>query len=140
MPKHRDPIRWTLRDAEVEFPVQKETLAKRLLKLSIPAGEDGKYSTVQICAAVFGDYQGEKTRLAKEQADQIAIKNAAARKVTVFVEDALEIQQRFCHEIRQEFLQTSLSDEEKNAVLKRIQRLADADITKELEPDEEDAS
>lgn len=136
--KRREAIRWSLRDAECEFPVEKETLAKRLLRLGENPGEDGLFSTAQICAAVFGDLQGEKTRLAKEQADKFALENAERRKILIRVDDATEIAQRFCHNIRQIFLRTSLPDEEKNAVLKEIQRLADADFTEEQTEDEED--
>ncbi len=134
----REAVRWTLRDAECEFPVSKETLSKRLLKLGEQPGEDECFSTAQICAAVFGDLTGEKTRLAKEQADKFALDNAERRKTLIRVDDAVEIAQRFCHNIRQLFLRTSLPDEEKNALLKEVQRLAEADFASEVKEDEED--
>lgn len=100
-------------------------------------GGDGLYSTRQICAAVFGEYESERTRLAKEQADKVALENAESRRELIKVEDALEITRRFCAAIRAKFLASSLPDDEKNAILREITRLAEADLA-ELPADEED--
>lgn len=131
------PVEWTLFRAAQEFGLHRDTLKKRLLAVGVAPNEAGFFSTQQICAAVYGDYQGEKTRLAKEQADKTALDNAERRRELIRVEDALEIVQRFCYAVRQKFLATNLSDEEKNAVLKEIQRLADCDVTEAPQPDEE---
>jgi phage terminase Nu1 subunit (DNA packaging protein) len=131
------PIDWTLFRAAQEFGLHRDTLKKRLLAVGASPNDAGGFSTQQICAAVYGDYQGEKTRLAKEQADKTALDNAERRRELIRVEDALEIVQRFCYAVRQKFLATKLSDEEKNSVLKEIQRLADCDVSEAPESDEE---
>jgi phage terminase Nu1 subunit (DNA packaging protein) len=131
------PVEWTLFRAAQEFGLHRDTLKKRLLAVAAAPSEAGFYSTQQICAAVYGDYQSEKTRLAKEQADKTALDNAERRRELIRVEDALEIVQRFCYAVRQKFLATKLSEEEKNAVLKEIQRLADCDVSELPEADEE---
>lgn len=121
-------VRWSIAQAADEFGVSRHKITSGLALVNAKA-EDGTYSTAQICAAVFGDYQSEKTRLAKEQADKVAIDNAERRKELIRVDDALEIAQRFCHAIRQRFIATSLPDDEKNAVLMEIKRLESCDFT-----------
>ncbi len=45
--------------AASEFDIHAATLAKRIKTAGIEPGTDGKWSTVQICAAVFGDMESE---------------------------------------------------------------------------------
>lgn len=131
-------MQWTLTRAANEFGCSRETLKKRLLANGIELAET--YTTREICSAIYGDYDSEKTRLAKEQADKIALANAESRRELIRVEDAAEITQRFCYAIRQKFLATALSDEEKNAVLKEIERLELADLTEAPADDAETIS
>ena len=69
------PKRWTRNNAAMEFGISDKNLTLRLRRKSIKPGEDGCYSTKQICDAVFGDIDGEKLRLTKEQADRVAWEN-----------------------------------------------------------------
>ena len=122
-------IEWTLFRAAQEFGLHRDTLKKRLLGAGLSPDEDRVYSTRQICTAIYGDSHSEKTRLSKEQADKTALDNAERRKELIRVDDALEIVQRFCYAIRQKVVAANLSDEEKNRILKEIQRLAECDVT-----------
>lgn len=63
------PLRWSLEQAASEFPINPRTLAKRCKALSLEPGEDGKWSTTQICAAVFGDYESHRARKMAADAD-----------------------------------------------------------------------
>lgn len=47
--------RWTVSEASLEFDLDQKTLTKRLRAGSIEPGEDGRFSTMQICAAKFTD-------------------------------------------------------------------------------------
>lgn len=134
------PIAWTLFRAAQEFGLHRDTLKKRFIAAGIATAEDGTFSTSQICAAIYGDYQAEKTKLAKEQAEKVAIDNEERRGELIRVEDALEIAQRFCHAIRQRLLASSLVDGEKNDILKDIRRLETADFTEKPDGDEKDPS
>ena len=71
MPGPTKAVRWNVEQASGDFEIDRKTLGKRIRSAGIEPGEDGKYSTTQICAAVFGDLRGEQTRLAKENADKI---------------------------------------------------------------------
>jgi hypothetical protein len=46
-------IRWTIEHAATEFGPDRRTLAKRLADESIEPGADGRYSTRDICTAIF---------------------------------------------------------------------------------------
>ncbi len=135
--KRRTAFRWRLRDAEAEMGVSAQTLAKRMIQLAENPGEDGKYSTKQICAAVFGDKEFEQTRRAKEQADRIAIDNAERRRQLIPVEDVLIIARRFGFAIRQKFLASSMDEEEKRVVLLEVARLEGADYSQLPDDDRE---
>ena len=67
-PKATQPIRWTITAAASEFQIDRRTLTARLAR-SGAEGERGTWSTVEICAAVFGDLDGEKLRKLKAEAD-----------------------------------------------------------------------
>lgn len=123
-------VRWALTDAESEFPLGRETLSKRLHLLGEQPGEDGKFSTRQICAAVFGDTSLEKARLAREQADRVALDNAERRKELIPVADAQRIAGRYVFAARQRILALTLDDAEKNAILAELRRLAEEDFSK----------
>lgn len=63
------PLRWKLTRACAEFQIDRRTLDRRLAESQQFPGEDGCYSTGQICAAVFGDLDGAKLRRAVAEAD-----------------------------------------------------------------------
>jgi hypothetical protein len=126
-------IRWTISRAAGEFPVTSKTLAERIRKAGIEPGEDGKFSTDQICRACFGDLRGEQTRETKARADKLEIQNL---KTLGLVLDK-DVVQNFCTGfgmiLRKEILASSMTDEEKDESLSNIKALLDAGtITKLL--------
>lgn len=108
----------------------RETLSKRLHQQGEQPGADGLYSTRQICAVVFGDREGEKARLAREQADRVALDNDERRRALITVADAKRLASRYVFAARQRILALPLSDEEKNAILTDLRRLGEEDFTK----------
>ena len=62
-------IRWTVELAASEFPINPRTLSKRIKSQSLDPGPDGKWSTGQICSAVFGDYESHRSRKMAADAD-----------------------------------------------------------------------
>ena len=64
-----ESIRWTLGVAATEFGLDRRTMAERVRTSGAVAGEDGKFSTKQITAAVYGDLAGEKLRKMRAEAD-----------------------------------------------------------------------
>lgn len=125
-----ESVRWTVSRGEAEFGIGRDTLSKRLHTLGEQPGDDGRYSTRQICSAVFGDTAAEKARLAREQADRVAMDNAERRRELIAVADAQRIAGRYVFAARQRILALALSDEEKNAILAELRRLAEEDFTR----------
>jgi|GEM_PF-3373810 len=78
-------VRWEVTQASVEFDLHKATLSKRLKTAGIEPGEDGKFSTKQICAAVFGDMDGEKLRVERHRANLLEIEEKEKRNELVSV-------------------------------------------------------
>ena len=72
-------IRWTTEKSASEFGIDRKTLTKRIRKAGIEPGDDGKFSTSQICAAIFGDKASEELRKTREEADKLALHNAEKR-------------------------------------------------------------
>jgi hypothetical protein len=69
-------IRWSITQAAAEFAIDRQTLHKRLVSLALDPEPDGKFTTAQITAAVFGNLAGEK--LGKAKADRITAEVNAA--------------------------------------------------------------
>jgi hypothetical protein len=80
MPRVIRPIRWTVEKAASEFQIDRKTLSKRIRGGDIRPGTDGRFSTEQICAAVFGDYRREQLREMRERADKLTLENQLTRK------------------------------------------------------------
>lgn len=132
------PLLWSLHRAAQEFGLHRNTLKKRLLVAGLDYDDNGAYTTSQICAAVFGDAQSARTRLANEQADKIALENAESRKILIPVSDALSIVERYCGAIRSKIMASDMSEAGKKKVLAEIQRLADVDFRDEKADDGDD--
>jgi len=92
--KPEKKIRWSKWRAASEFGIDQKTLTGRLTRYGIQEGDDGKFSTSQICSAIYGDIDGERLRLTKEQADEKALNNAERRRELVPAQDFIEVTQR----------------------------------------------
>jgi hypothetical protein len=75
--------RWTLYGAAQEFDIHRETLGKRLLAQNILPGPDEKYSTGDICKAIYGDLDGEKLLKTREERIKIERENARDAKLLI---------------------------------------------------------
>jgi transposase-like protein len=76
-------VRWSIHAASQEFDIHRETLGKRLLAQSIVAGDDGNFSTADICKAIYGDLEGEKLLKTREERIKIERENATQAKLLV---------------------------------------------------------
>lgn len=129
MSEERVMLRWSLQMAAEEFGVARQTVKNHVVALGLSADE-ATYSTKQIVSALFGDKQQEQARLAKEQADRIAMDNQERRRNLIPVEDALMLARKFTFAAIAKLRGVeTLSIEEKNAVIAEFRRLADADFT-----------
>jgi hypothetical protein len=100
-------IRWTVNNAASEFGTTARTLAGQLKEKGILPGRDGKFSTAQICEAIYDDAEKQRIRSMSEQADHRALQNAESRGELLPVDDMAErmnrplraMQKRICGEV-----------------------------------------
>jgi hypothetical protein len=91
MPKRLRTIRWSVELAASEFQIDRRTLTKRIRAGDIQPGSDGKFSTEQVCAAVFGDYRREQLREIRGRADKLELENEAFRRERIPLEDITRV-------------------------------------------------
>ena len=123
MPAKLNPVRWSLLFAQSEFGVDRKTLQKRLNAEEVEPGKDGKYSTKQIASAVFGDIQGERLRKTREEADNLALKNAELRGELVQVALVKQMVSEIILANKQTILASQLEQEGKNEILANLEAL-----------------
>lgn len=90
-----EAMRWTVYQAAMEFDIAKETLSKEFRKCGILPGPDGKYSTMDVCRAKFGDLERERIRKVKAEADGVEMENARKRGELVARENVV----KFCVDV-----------------------------------------
>jgi phage terminase Nu1 subunit (DNA packaging protein) len=126
MRKH-SAIKWTKEIAASEFNINPRTLTNRLRQLDINPDKDGAFSTLQICSAVFGDYESERLRLTKEQADKLALENQQSRKELINVNDLADNLTKFISAARQRVLSNlKLDEDEKDKILSELGQCLDS--------------
>jgi hypothetical protein len=78
-PTSKQPLRWSLEVAAREMDWNRDTLRKKLVQADQVPALDGTYSTRQLLTAIYGDIDAERLRKTKEEADNMALKNAILR-------------------------------------------------------------
>lgn len=121
---------WTAEYACTEFGINPRTLRARLTQGGHAPDENGKWTTRQICAAVFGDIAGEKLRKVKQEADKLEMENRQTSGELIEVPAVIEVGQRFTFAVRQVIVNSKLSTEDKQAILNELSAIGDADWTK----------
>jgi hypothetical protein len=82
----KKPLRWGLADILKEFGHEvksPDTLKKKLHAAGEVAGQDRKFSTQQVCAAIFNEATRERTRGTAERATNWSLKNKRLRGETL---------------------------------------------------------
>jgi phage terminase Nu1 subunit (DNA packaging protein) len=117
-------MRWNKELAASEFGINPRTLTDRIRKYGILAGKDKKFSTRDICSAVFGDIDAEKLREVKERADKLALENAEHRGELVDVKRLAEAMNRPLSAMRSRIASAvELLPEEREELGRDIQKL-----------------
>lgn len=117
------PLRWSLSQAASEFGLSPKTIAQRVKAAGALPGKDKKFSTVEIHSAICGDYERERTRKMKEEADGRALDNAAIRNRLVDKEDLLKRFEPIYVAMKQKVMQSAMSDAEKDGLLAELAKL-----------------
>lgn len=73
-------ITWTIEAAAREFGRSRTTVTARLADTGAKPGGDGKFTTTQICAALFGDAHQARLREATARADLAEARTAILQK------------------------------------------------------------
>ena len=133
--KREAGIRWGIERAAAEFAIDRKTLAKRLVAMGEHgmAGPDTCFSTLQICAAVYGDLQRAKIRRAQADAElsELDLKQKSA--LVVLTSDVVSAWSKITQAVRLRISETSLSDDEKQVILADLRELSTRDYAPDVE-------
>lgn len=131
MPRALKPLRWTIDLASAEFGYDRKTLAKRITAASIVPGTDGKFSTSEICRAVFSDGEAARTALAISQRENFDLKNAKLAEKLADKDLFQKISDGVIIELRQLIADAPIPEDVKESILKNIQKINIDDFVKE---------
>lgn len=138
--KKEGPMTWTLSKAGVEFGFDPKTVGARLTDAGQKPDNNGRFTTRQICAALYGDERAEKQKLLAEQIKHAALKNAKQEGSLIALESACFVAQRAAFAVKQRILSLSLPDDEKRGLLAEIAALAETDFSAAESEDDRDAT
>jgi phage terminase Nu1 subunit (DNA packaging protein) len=112
---------------EAECGVDHRTAGKRFKALDIQPNSKGKFTTKQVMAMLHGDYEAERLRLTKEQADKLALENQQSRKELINVNDLADNLTKFISAARQRVLSNlKLDEDEKDKILSELGQCLDS--------------
>src|SRR5437588_13022692 len=126
MPKKITTVRWSVELAASEFQLDRKTLSKRIRAGDINPGTDRKFSTEQICAAVFGDYRREQLREIRERANKLELENQVTRMERIPIEDVLAVNNECDLAIRGIILASKLPQASVNEIFDQLRAAGDA--------------
>jgi hypothetical protein len=130
MPAPVKPIRWNVEQAAGEFGRDRKTVAKLIRTAGIEPGEDGRYSTRDIVAALFGDLRSETTREKKARANLLELEEEKQRGRLLDAEQVYRAYESVFIVLRQKILaSTSLLDDEKDEFINECRGLKAKVIT-----------
>lgn len=134
-------VRWTLHAAASDWDIDDKTLEKNIKSSGVIAGEDGKFSTLDICKAVYGDLKGDHiramTRNQNESADMQAVKKANLLRENIPAHLVVSVWSSMMIELRQKILYAEIPDKAKQDILKDLMAIPVEDYFKEAKADEE---
>lgn len=116
-------VRWTVQSAASEFGINPRTVASRLKVAGIVSGQDGLFSTVDIHRAICGDIDRERLRETREKANKLELENAVSRGELMDLQDLARRYEPIYAQIRQTIIASTLSDNDKDALLTALANL-----------------
>ena len=122
------PVRWTVQAGSLDFAVDEKTLAARLNRAGTLPGRDKKYSTAQICAAVYGDHKLALIRGQEMENEIKATELAKLRNEAISVEWAFQVASNTCFAIKRIIEMSKLANAEKDSIYAEINGLSEKDF------------
>jgi hypothetical protein len=113
-------VRWTITEAAPEFNLTRKTLSERIKSKGIEPGRDNKFSTRDICLAVFSDLENEKTQLTMEQKELTRIRKLQLARKLCVLETVQGVWHSALAEIRQRVSNWAVEDDLKQQLLKEL--------------------
>ena len=115
--------RWTLEVASAEFGIARNTLSKRLKSSGVLPGPDQKFSTGDICRAVFTDGEKARAALALSQKENFDLRNAQLAGTLADVAVFQRISDEMVIVLRQKISEAPIPEEAKQNILREIQNI-----------------
>lgn len=135
--KPHSAIRWTLETAAREFEIAPRTLSKRITSSGIVGGDDLKFSTKQICAAVFGDMDGEKLRETRHRANLLEIEEKEKRQELVAAAAVEKVWRSYLVAVRQHVKNHQrIPDDLKSEILLELREIPKGEFFKDAVKEE----
>lgn len=129
--KKENQVRWNLERAAAEFGTTRKTLSNRLL--GTKPDTDGRFSTKEICGAIYGDLEKAKIRLAEATAGRAELRLAKEKGAVVAIEDVAKAWGNITASVRLRIAETTLSEDEKVVILADLRDLSLRDYSPKLE-------
>jgi hypothetical protein len=125
-----EEFRWTVDRAGAEFGLSSKTVSNRIKSAGVHPGDDGKFSTKDIHAAICSDLEKAKlrklqfeTKRTEEEREGLALANAARRGELVHKADFIRRFEGIYAQMRQLIMSSSMIDAEKDELLRKIAEL-----------------
>lgn len=123
MKRAKEGLQWDVSMIEAECGMDHRTAGKRFKALDLQPNAKGFYTTKQVLAMLHGDYESERLRLTKEQADKIALENSEARGELVTRDVIVDGIGKFISAARQRVMSNiKLDDAEKDKILEELKQ------------------
>ena len=129
--KKAESVLWNIERAAAEFGINRRTLSNWLI--GTKPDDDGKFSTKEICAAVYGDLEKAKIRLAEATAGRAELRLAKEKGAVVAIEDVAKAWGNITASVRLRIAETTLSEDEKVVILADLRDLSLRDYSPKLE-------
>ena len=123
MPRTLKPIRWTIDKAASEFGIDRKTLANRIRAGGISPGDDARFSTKDICRAVFTDGEAARASLAISQRELIDLKKQQLAGNLVDPKQCQQLWDAAIIALRQKISDAPIPENVKRDILKDLQTI-----------------
>jgi len=130
MPRTLKPIRWTIERAAAEFGLDRKTLSGRIHNRGIVPADDGKFSTRDICVAIFTDGKAARDKLAEAQEENFVLRNKKLAGELADVALFQQISDSMILVLRQKISDARITQELKNEILRDIQNIDVHEVVK----------
>lgn len=138
MRKHA-PFRWTIEMASSEFGLAHKTMGSRIKAASIEPGTDGRYSTAQIVAAIYGDAESEKLRKLRHEANLLEIEEKERRNQLLPTDDVISVWSDYLVVMTQKIRSwNDVAENRKRDLLQDLRELKAEDFVKGKKVEEEE--